>query len=76
MINLFDRLAAQLPNVYPARVDKVLCSEKTNRCVNADGRGVYYFDDDHLSNAGARLIVPQIINAIQAANAGALQPAK
>jgi len=68
---LFDRLSHELPNVYVARVDKALCSEKTGRCLNADDSGVYYFDDDHLSNAGARLVAPVIADAIMAANAGA-----
>jgi hypothetical protein len=66
---LFDRLARELPNVYTARVDRVLCIEKTGRCLNADQKGVYYYDDDHLSNAGASLIAPVIVDAIMAANA-------
>ena len=62
---LFDRLAADITNVYAARVHEVLCSNATGRCVNADAGGVYYYDDDHLSNAGARFVAPVIVNAIQ-----------
>lgn len=69
--DLFDRLVDDLPNVYAARVDKVLCSETTGRCINANEKGIYYFDDDHLSNAGARLVVPTVVEAIKAANAAA-----
>lgn len=61
---LFDRLVAGLPNVHGARVHEVLCKEETGRCVNADANGVYYYDDDHLSNAGARLVAPVIVDAI------------
>jgi lysophospholipase L1-like esterase len=67
---LFDKLNRELPNVYTARVDRVLCTDKTGRCLNADQKGIYYYDDDHLSNAGARLIAPVIVDAIKAANAG------
>lgn len=67
---LFDRLVSDLPNVYGARVHEVLCSETTDRCVNADANGVYYYDDDHLSNAGARLVAPTIVEAIEAALRG------
>lgn len=68
VIDLFDRLVAEMPNVHAARVDKVLCSGTTGRCINADENGVYYYDDDHLSNAGARLVAPVIVDAIKVAN--------
>lgn len=71
VVKLFDRLVYELPNVYAARVEKVLCSEATGRCVNADRQGIYYYDDDHLSNSGAHLVAPIIVDAIKAANAGA-----
>lgn len=64
---LFDRLIAELPNVHGARVHEALCSDETGRCVNADINGVYYYDDDHLSNAGARLVAPVIVEAIKVA---------
>jgi peptidoglycan/LPS O-acetylase OafA/YrhL len=67
---LFDRLVSGLPNVYGARVHEVLCSEATDRCVNADADAVYYNDDDHLNNEGARLVTPTIIEAIEAALQG------
>jgi peptidoglycan/LPS O-acetylase OafA/YrhL len=68
---LFDKLVAELPNVYGARVYEALCSEDTGRCINADANGIYYYDDDHLSNAGARRVVPIIVDAVkQALQAG------
>jgi SGNH domain (fused to AT3 domains) len=67
---LFDKLDAEFSNVHVARVDKALCSETTGRCINANDKGVYYYDDDHLSNAGARLVAPIIAEAVSATNAG------
>ncbi len=64
---LFDRLVAELASVHAARIAPVLCQEGTGRCTNADAEGVYYYDDDHLSNAGARLVAPVIVQAVEAA---------
>jgi hypothetical protein len=65
--SLFDRLIAEIPNIFGARVHEVFCSEDIGRCINADAGGVYYYDDDHLSNAGARLVAPAILNAVRSA---------
>lgn len=62
---LFDRLVAELPDIYAARVHEAMCDAETGRCVNADSDQVYYRDDDHLSTAGARRIVPVIMRAIE-----------
>lgn len=64
IIKLFDKLVIELNNVKAARIDKVLCNDKSNRCLNTNGDDVYYYDDDHLSNTGARLVAPAIISAI------------
>ncbi|WP_077145762.1 acyltransferase family protein [Sphingopyxis sp. KK2] len=62
---LFDRLVTEVPSVHAARVESAFCVAATDRCVNADAQGIYYYDDDHLSNAGARRVVPIIINTIK-----------
>lgn len=62
---LFDRLERDLPNLYVARVANDICSKESGRCKNSDLSGVYYYDDDHLSNAGARLVAPTIVDAIE-----------
>lgn len=64
---LFDRLDDELSNVHGARVYEALCSRTTERCVNADEGGIYYYDDNHLSNSGARLVSPIIVDAIRSA---------
>jgi peptidoglycan/LPS O-acetylase OafA/YrhL len=67
VIGLFDRLTDELPNVHAARVHEVLCSQSTGRCVNSDALGIYYYDDDHLSEFGARAVAPVVLGAIEAA---------
>jgi peptidoglycan/LPS O-acetylase OafA/YrhL len=64
---LFDKIIDDLPNVYGARVQEILCSDTNGRCVNADSNGVYYHDDDHLSTVGARLVGPVVLEAIEKA---------
>ena len=64
VIALFDRLSSELPQVYAARVHEALCSVETGRCLNADEHGVYYYDNNHPSNAGARLMQPILRKAV------------
>jgi hypothetical protein len=64
---LFDRLVQELSNVYGAPVFEALSSEEEGRCLNADANGIYYYDDDHLTHAGARLVAPIILGAVEAA---------
>jgi len=62
--DLFARLASEEAEIQVAPVDQALCDTATGRCVNADARGVYYFDDDHLSRDGARRVTPVVLAAI------------
>ncbi|MBS0334961.1 MAG: acyltransferase [Proteobacteria bacterium] len=50
--------APRVKAVYPARR---LCAERT--CVTVLRRQVLYFDDDHLSASGARMLVPGWLDA-------------
>jgi hypothetical protein len=63
--DLFRRLASEKAGIQVAPVDRALCDGTTGRCVNADARGIYYFDDDHLSTDGARLVAPVVLAAIR-----------
>ncbi len=48
--------------IYP---EKIFCNTKIeNRCFATYSNLVYYYDDDHLSNDGAKLVVPEIIKNI------------
>lgn len=67
ILDLFDQLVATVPNVYAARVQEALCNAETGRCLNADAQGIYYFDDDHPSPAGAKLMAPILVRAVQQA---------
>jgi peptidoglycan/LPS O-acetylase OafA/YrhL len=71
--DLFDRLAAELPGIYPARVQEALCSGG-KRCLNADRSGAYYVDDNHLSEAGAQLVTPLIVRAVLDAESDRMAP--
>lgn len=64
IIALFDGL--EHPNLQKVRPEKMLCGTALpGRCVNALGDRIYYRDDNHLSNAGADLLVPEIVYAVQ-----------
>lgn len=71
---VFDSLSKKLPNVYVAHVYSALCSDETGRCINADATGnYYYYDDDHLSNAGALRVAPIIVKEIEASLTGFIE---
>jgi hypothetical protein len=57
--------AGQHPNLFRVYPERILCdNDVIDRCiVQKDGRALYR-DDNHLSNAGAKLIVDQIIGLI------------
>jgi peptidoglycan/LPS O-acetylase OafA/YrhL len=55
------------PGLFRVRPDEVLCNViDRDRCTNAAEGEIYYYDDDHLSNTGANLVVPSIVRRIQA----------
>ena len=65
VVEAFDSLADE--NLYRVRPDELLCDRaERGRCVNAIGDRVFYYDDDHLSNAGAALVVPSIVDQVTA----------
>ena len=65
VVEAFDSLADE--NLYRVRPDESLCDRaERGRCVNAIGDRVFYYDDDHLSNAGAALVVPSIVDQVTA----------
>jgi peptidoglycan/LPS O-acetylase OafA/YrhL len=63
---------AEPGRVHLIRVDDLFCHEDTGRCDNIVDGVPLYFDDDHLSNAGARRIAPRIIEAILTAKSDTL----
>lgn len=63
------------PDLYRVRPDQALCGRvEPGRCMNARGDRVYYYDDDHLSNAGAALVVPSIVGQVTAIRQAMLGP--
>ncbi len=64
VISALDALEA--PGLHRVRPADILCNSfLADRCVNVIHGQVFYVDDDHLSNAGARLIVPSIVDRLQ-----------
>ena len=49
------------------RVDDLFCHEDTGRCDNIVDGVPLYFDDDHLSRAGAARVAPRIAEAVASA---------
>ena len=64
VIDAFDTI--QDPGLFRVRPSEALCNTfEQGRCMNAEEGAVYYFDDDHLSNVGANLVVPSIVSRVQ-----------
>lgn len=65
VIAAFDRL--EHPRLRKVKPGSVFCDSLVKgRCVNSLSAGqIFYFDDDHLSNAGAGLLMPGIIDAVR-----------
>ena len=65
VIAAFDAIAH--PNLFRVKPSDFLCStfikERCINSVNADK--VFYFDDDHLSDAGAALVVPALLDVVR-----------
>jgi hypothetical protein len=59
---IFDGFAGR-PNLVPVRPEQVFCNSfEPGRCVAQYGGVPFYLDDDHLSDAGARLLVRRILD--------------
>jgi peptidoglycan/LPS O-acetylase OafA/YrhL len=70
VIAAFDAISH--PNLFRVRPADYFCNSfLQDRCINSlSAEKVFYFDDDHLSDSGARLVVPAILQAVQAIEAG------
>lgn len=66
ILDLFSRLEADLDTVRVARIQDDLCNPISERCFGVLDGEILYFDDDHLSNEGARRVAPTIMRAINA----------
>jgi peptidoglycan/LPS O-acetylase OafA/YrhL len=66
VIDAFDGITH--PNLFRVRPADAFCNSfLKGRCINSlSAEKVFYFDDDHPSDAGADLIVPAILDAVKA----------
>lgn len=62
VIRHFDGLSD--PNLAKVDPRNVLCRKEDGVCVNASGDDVFYYDDDHLSLTGARLLTGEIVSLV------------
>jgi peptidoglycan/LPS O-acetylase OafA/YrhL len=64
IVNIFDSFSNR-ENFYPVRPSEVFCdSFRKNRCVAQYDSVPYYYDDDHLSDEGAKLVVDKFLRKI------------
>jgi len=63
ILNLFDQYAA--PNLTKIKPADILCSDDSGRCSGQVKAVPLYFDDDHLSDAGAKLVVDRVMDSLQ-----------
>jgi peptidoglycan/LPS O-acetylase OafA/YrhL len=62
--NVFDSFSNR-ENFYPVRPSEVFCETfLENRCVAQYDSVPYYYDDDHLSNEGAKLVVDNFLRKV------------
>ena len=56
----------QQPNLFRVYPEHIFCSnEVSDRCVVQNEVDLYYWDEDHLSSAGAKLVAKEIIKNIE-----------
>lgn len=65
VITAFDAISH--PNLFRVKPADFLCNSfLQDRCINSvNEERIFYFDDDHLSDAGAALVVPALLKAVQ-----------
>jgi len=70
VLDLFDRLAEE-GRIIPVRPEAVFCDTVLpGRCVNSLDDALFYYDTNHPSSHGARLLAPFIRDAVAAAQEG------
>ena len=56
----------QNQNIYKVYPHKLLCDKQLkNRCIANNENDIFYYDDDHLSLKGSKLVVDEIIKKIE-----------
>lgn len=63
---LFDKIDnKKLIRIYP---HKIFCNELSKRCITHTENEIFYSDDNHLSNSGAKMLNNTIINKLKNLN--------
>ncbi|SPF79011.1 O-acetyltransferase OatA [Aliiroseovarius pelagivivens] len=64
LAKMFSMLEDQSKHVAVAPIHARFCDATSSRCMNSEPESILYLDDDHLSPAGAKLIAPDIVDAV------------
>lgn len=59
--------AASHPSLLRVRPDSIFCSKTTDRCYTHNDSVLYYYDNNHLSQSGAKMLVQRIAEQIASA---------
>lgn len=62
--DILDNVKGDLIRVYPS---DTFCADK-KRCVTHSTEKLYYYDDDHLSTHGAKLVVADLFKKLDSAS--------
>ena len=63
VFDLFDDISGK--NIYRIYPHQIFCNRSDNRCLTHDKNNVYYYDYNHLSSHGSKLLSDQIIKKIK-----------
>ena len=66
VINIFDEFFKRNPQSFiPVRLRPLFCERKGQKmCVVIEDSTPLYYDDDHLSDTGANIVVDEILNSL------------
>ena len=69
VLNVFDEIIEENSQIFPIRTDRIFCDGIIKgKCVAQIRSIPLYYDDHHLSDAGAQLVVKPIINLLAQSN--------
>ena len=64
VLDIFNSIQGH-DNFLVVRPDKIFCDAKhSGRCRTTNGSDILYYDDDHLTNIGAKFVAEEVVEAI------------
>ncbi|NNC98811.1 MAG: acyltransferase [Gammaproteobacteria bacterium] len=62
-VEILDRIKPS-PALIRVKPDRIFCSAETDRCYTHNDTALYYYDDNHLSQTGAKMLVDLIAQSL------------